>query len=373
MKQFKKLIACVLAATLVLGSTTVVFGADKQTSTEVNLGGGGNFEGTVDREIFNVSVPTQSVASSTAFDFILDPEGLIQITSGDKYENVEFATHGSMYFLVSTTKYDVNSQVLTAKNKSSVNVNITLQASVTVPPSNSAVTFATDSAWTESDKALEIYLAVAEVSGDAIIAGSEVAIANGSDNKYAAEVTASLYAFDAYEVVYNATTAKYEYVIDEDKVATADTYSFCLTGACNTHADWSSYDENANPEISVVWKVEMVGSEGGSEGGNTASPTPLIARTEYTSAKANLSVALQLGTGDTAATGISSIKTGNSATTFGTTNYLSQCTLNSDKTTLTLPLGTFFSGAKDGDVRYVQVVFNDKAKTTVVLKITFDF
>ena len=42
MKQFKKLIACVLAATLVLGSTTVVFGADN--SQTGSLGGGATLE-----------------------------------------------------------------------------------------------------------------------------------------------------------------------------------------------------------------------------------------------------------------------------------------------------------------------------------------
>lgn len=263
MKQFKKLIACVLAATLVLGSTTVFFGAEKTTSTEVNLGGGGNFEGTVDTEIFNVKVPTVNVATNTAFDFILDPEGLIETTTGAAHKTasgdaIEFVTYGSMYFKVTDGKYDVKSQVLTAENKSSVDVNITLQASVTVPASNSAVTFVTDKAWTASDEGLEIYLAVAEVtevSGDTVTLGTETAIAN------TATVTSSLVKFNAYKTIYDTSTGKYQYVIDDTLNVTADTYSFCLTGACNTEADWSDYDENANPTISIVWKVEMVGAE----------------------------------------------------------------------------------------------------------------
>lgn len=368
MKQFKKLIACVLAATLVLGSTTVFFGAEKTTSTEVNLGGGGNFEGTVDTEIFNVKVPTVNVATNTAFDFILDPEGLIETTSGAAHKtsdsSVTFVTYGSMYFEVTDGKYDVKSQVLTAENKSSVDVNITLQASVTVPPSNSAVTFVTDKAWTASDEGLEIYLAVAEVtevSGDAVTLGTETAIAN------TATVTSSLVKFDAYKTIYDTSTGKYQYVIDDTLNVTADTYSFCLTGACNTEADWSGYDETANPTISIVWKVEMVGAEVE----DIVSPTPTIVKREYTVPKADLTVALQLGTDDTAATGISTVKLGAAADSFATTNNLTKCTLSSDKTSLTLPLATLFSGATSGDVRYVQITFNDTAKTSVVLKITF--
>lgn len=268
MKQFKKLIACVLAATLVLGSTTVFFGAEteKETSKQVDLGGSGDWEGTVDKEVFKVNVPTQSVTSASAFDFILDPEGLIKTTTGAAHttasgEAIDFVTYGSMYFRVSDTAYDVKSQVLTAENKSSVNVNITLQASVTVPTSNSSVTFVTDDAWTVSDKGLEIYLAVTEVSGDAL--GTEVAIADKAENVYSATVTSSLVAFDAYEVVYATDDQEYQYVINEDtaKTVSADTYSFCLTGACNTNADWSGYVKDADPTIAIVWKVEMEGVE----------------------------------------------------------------------------------------------------------------
>jgi hypothetical protein len=205
-----------------------------------------------------------------------------------------------MYFKVSDDAYDVKSQVLTAENKSSVEVNITLQASVTVPTTNSAVTFVTGNAWTSSDTGLEIYLAVAEVSGDAIV--SEKAIAEKSGNTYATTVTSSLIAFNAYETVYNASNGKYEYVIATDAATrvSADTYSFCLTGACNSGADWSGYTKGADPVISIVWKVEMEGTEEASTSFNNNVTTFNWSKTNgvslnYTLSEGEEIVKLQVG------------------------------------------------------------------------------
>ncbi|MBQ3558759.1 MAG: hypothetical protein IJA07_04515 [Agathobacter sp.] len=367
MKQFKKLIACVMAATLVLGSTTVFFGAE--TSKEGTLGGEADFEGSVNTEVFNVVAPTVS-ATDEVFDFILDPEGLIEITSGNAYStdgSVEFATYGSMYFKVTEDQYDVKSQALTVTNKSSVDVNITLNATVTVPATNASIALSEDANWAATDDALEIYLAVATVEDDEI--ATESAIATKSDNKYTGNVEAELASFNAYKVVYNATTETYDYVIDENVEATPATYSFCVTGACNSNADWSDYDNTGNPTISVVWTVEMEGAEVEEA---EPSATPLISTLEYTSDKTDLVVDFELGLDSTAATGITSIKTGSSQTSFATTNHLTKCTVDTANGKLTLPMSTLFGGAEDGAVRYVQVIFNDTARTTFVLKITFD-
>lgn len=264
MKQFKKLIACVLAATLVLGSTTVFFGAETtytdKDSTQGTITGGGTIEGVVDREVFTVVVPTDS-ASSDAYDFILDPEGLITLTDGEKFatdDSVQFlTTGGSMYFQVSSTAYNTLSQEATLINKSSVDVVVTLNATVTVPTSNSAVTFV-DSADFSSSTGLDVYLAIEgrDEAGNPVT-GSAIATASG--NTYSTKVTTELASYNAYHVAVSGDGYVYEIDSTIAGNVTPAAYTFWLTGACNTNADWSTYvqDEAAKPSIKLVWDVKV--------------------------------------------------------------------------------------------------------------------
>jgi len=359
MKQFKKLIACVMAATLVLGSTTVFFGAEteKVTSEEGSFGGNGNFEGSVDTEIFDVVVPVESVTSGSAFDFILDPEGLISTTSGAAYGGVTFVTNGSMYFKVSDTQYDVKSQTLTAQNLSSVEVNISLDATVTVPTTNAALGLAEDANW-GTDTALEIYLEVVEVSGDGTTVVTSAAIATEeSDNVYTGRLESTLASYDAYEVVYNATEGAYEYVISDEPAegVTADTYAFYLTGECNTNADWSQYEEGADPTISVVWKVEMVGADSDDEDAVTAFNNGTY-NVDYSKAN-GLTIPYTLAKGTT----IKSVKIGSSTTTVAESNYV---TIESAQIKLT----GAWSSASTGQKRYLVITLSDD--TTITFNLT---
>ena len=276
MKQFKKLIACVLAATLVLGSTTVVFGAEN--SQTGSLGGGADLEGVVNREVFSVEAPTVAYlpdATGSVYNFILDPEGLIEETEEGNYAGADFVTYGSMYFQTGATEYNVKSQEATVTNKSSVDVTVTLNATVTVPASNAAVTFDADGVWAATDTSLGIYLAIEgkDVNND-YVTGAAI-VANGG------AVTTDLASYGAYKVI--ATNDGYEYAIDPDleDSATADTYTFWLTGACNTNADWSGYDTTANPSIELVWTVEVKGAEGeaGTESGDQGVSVPTVSAT----------------------------------------------------------------------------------------------
>jgi len=379
MKQFKKLIACVLAATLVLGSTTVFFGAEteKQTSDEGSFEGGGDFEGSVDTEVFNVVVPVEyatDTASSSAFDFILDPEGLINTTSGAAHTGMTFpASGGTMYFKVSGNAYDTKSQTLVAKNLSSTDVNITLDAKVTVPTSNAALTLAEDANW-GTDTALEIYLEIVEVSDDGISVATSAAIATEATATTAGAVytgglksTLESYA-DAYEVVYTSGVG-YEFKITTAAAVgvTADTYEFYITGACNTNADWSQYVEGEDPEISVVWKVEMVGAET-----ETADPVTSVKGVAAVDNVITLAASYNKSTGVslpyTVASGditILSVKFGTAATNVSTaigSNNLS--TANS-----TIKITGLWQGASSGDTRYVHVTFSDGTVAKITLTV----
>ena len=322
MKQFKKLIACVLAATLVLGSTTVVFGADN--SQTGSLGGGATLEGTVNREVFSVEAPTVAYlpdATGNVYNFILDPEGLIDITDGGKYGNeIDFKATGSMYFQVSGNAYDVKSQEATVTNKSSVDVTVTLNATVTVPASNAAVTFDEDGVWAATDTSLGIYLAIdGKDVNNASVTGAAI-VANGG------AVTTDLASYGAYKVI--ATNGGYEYAIDESISATADTYTFWLTGACNTNANWSGYDTTANPTVELVWTVKVKGAEG-SEAGDV-DPT-------FAAGTGKGSIVYTAGKGAAAVASIVSIKMTNSLGEFD--GYNANADLWTAATTSTDALG----------------------------------
>lgn len=363
MKQFKKLIACVLAATLVLGSTTVVFGAENSQSG--SLGGGATLEGTVNREVFSVEAPTVAYlpdATGNVYNFILDPEGLIDITNGDKYgDDIDFKATGSMYFQVSGNAYDVKSQEATVTNKSSVDVTVTLNATVTVDTaSNAAVTFDEDGVWAATDTSLGIYLAIkGKDVNNASVTGAAI-VANGG------AVTTDLASYGAYKVI--ATNGGYEYAIDESISATADTYTFWLTGACNTNANWSGYDTTANPTVELVWTVKVKGaegSEGGSQGGTSApgAVTSVNNGQAFTWTKASgAALPYTLASGAT----ITKIEIGPNGTTWArelvvNTDY----TLANGKINLATKL---WQSVTAGESRYIKVTFS--SGDPIILKAT---
>lgn len=348
MKQFKKLIACVLAATLVLGSTTVAWGAQ---SEKAEFNGSGEFEGTVNKEVFSVQVPTETV-SSDVFDFILDPEELIKTTSGSAYEGVTFGAYGTMYFKTGANKYDVNSQTLTAENKSSVDVNVTLQATVTAP--DTKVTYVTDNAWTVSDEGLEVYLAVEEMADQ-----SKTAIADKDGNNYTTTVTSSLTKYDIYKTIFNATKGAYEYVIDSAKESTTSpsTYAFRLTGECNKYADWSGYTREAKlGTIKIVWKVEMEGAESL----NTTDINGGDYKFDY-SKKNGVTVPYTVANDSVT---IESFMAGESAAECKT-NAQNFITLNDDNT---FTFKNAWTSLANDTVRYLQVKFSDDTIITLELK-----
>lgn len=71
MKNYKKILAGVLATSMVLGNSAVVF-ADEGGQAK----GSGKVEGQVKNEVFSVVLPTESDYAG-AFDYIIDPLQLI--------------------------------------------------------------------------------------------------------------------------------------------------------------------------------------------------------------------------------------------------------------------------------------------------------
>jgi len=124
----KKAMAVVLAGSMVLGNGIMVF-----ASSATGLTGEGGVEGLINKDVVSVEVPT-STEIAGRFDFILDPQNLIQKsiatnTAKDGYSAATFpsAKANTLYFA------NVASEGTTASDATAVSNNTELSISVTDP------------------------------------------------------------------------------------------------------------------------------------------------------------------------------------------------------------------------------------------------
>ncbi len=230
----KKVLAMVLATTMVVGSSMTVLAE----SSEGTTAGTGAVEGYVDTDVFQVVLPTE-----TSFSFIIDPQGLIAATTAAAYSGSTFESGATLFFANTDGTYDYSStsDTYTITNKSSVDVDVTVAATLT---DYDGIEVSDSSTFASSNPA--IYLAL--VSGDTTTAIAE------SDDKASATLTGS--ADEAPDGAYSITYSegKYSYTLDTANEYDFDTYTFNLIGASNANADWSDLTEAA-PTVSVTWTV----------------------------------------------------------------------------------------------------------------------
>ena len=94
MVNYKKILAAALATTMVMGSSMAVFAADQ----EGGASGEGETQYVEENDVFNVVFPTVAEGATT-FNYLLDPNGLIAETDGDRYTGKVFDDDKSVYFL----------------------------------------------------------------------------------------------------------------------------------------------------------------------------------------------------------------------------------------------------------------------------------
>lgn len=265
MKSFKKITATALALTMITASSLTAFAAeegelpenpagDEETvgdPTEGNLGGNGTVEGVVKKDVFKVVLPTIDSDNDKTFDYKMDPQGLIKATSAAAYgEGYTFADGASVFFQNKEKEYSATSNALTITNKSTMKVNVTLTATV---DEVSGLTMADSATFAADDTATKLYLAL--IGGEGESAQTKAVTTSG--------VTITTEMAAAPAEAYAAAYVDGEYVYALTDAAKAEgytgfaTYSFKLTGACNTNkdADWTELKE-ANPRVDVVWTVE---------------------------------------------------------------------------------------------------------------------
>lgn len=357
----KKLMALVLSASMIMGSSTVAFaaGTDDDTtpaegtetdtdtsSAEGTASGTGALEGTVETDVFSVVVPTES---STAFNFILDPEGLIAKTESAHYTGKTFEESANLFFARSDTDkeydYTSSSDRLTVTNKSTTPVSVALKATVDLTAAD-GVTTTNDNTFA-GDTTASIYLALTDGTNAAAIDATE-----------GASITANIAAApaDAYEFGYDENSGYTYELKSEDDLSAADItfpdYSFYLTGAANSAGDWSELG-SAAPSVSVTWTIAKTDNTAPSISGTTTftaeTDTPVV-------------VSVNLGTGDAAATGIASLTYVNASgatKTVSTTDYAYE----DGSLTLSASAVNVFVESVNATRTYT-ITFDDSAATT---------
>ena len=238
MRNYKKILAAGLAVSMVMGSSVVAFAAEGSGS------GSGSLDVVEKSDVFDVVLPTDS---GTTFDYILDPTGVIKATEAEKYGGATFADGATVFFANAATTegdpatYSATSDAIKAVNKSTMDVDITVKASVAEV---SGITMASSGTFDADDTSAGLYLALKDSD------------TNNSDTAVTAdgvELTSTIAALDgAYETKY--VDGKYVKQLKADATGFEE-YSFQLTGACNPKGEWAGLTEEP-PVVSVVWSIE---------------------------------------------------------------------------------------------------------------------
>lgn len=288
--KLKKLLVGALSAAMIFSSASFAF------ADSVDLGGSGEVEGVVSEDVVEIDLPTVA-DGSTIYDFILDPQGLIAKTQGDRYTGSTFEAGKTLYFKQQDNNYYSKSDVLTAKNKGTTDLDVTVEATVS---GAEAVTFTDDETFA-NDTDPSVYLAVKEVS-----ATEASPIQDGK-----AELKGKIDKNDidtAYELKWDAATGKYKYEL-KSSYTDFEEYSFQLEGACNANADWTGKEDIA-PEVKVVWTVE--------EASKDKAPSFPTKSYKMTAGK-SIAIDVDWGTGSKAATDITSVKNSTASGDFALT------------------------------------------------------
>lgn len=201
-------------------------------------------------DVFSVALPIIS-RNCTVFDFIMDPQRVIEKSNAAWYEEGTFFEWNTLYFANmnedgSLRGYSGTSDPLTVTNRSSMAVDVTLEAWLDLP---AGVTLSCDPNF-EGETSPSIYLALTDGRNTVPI----------TYNGALLTVTVPA-ASDAYELVYDImddTRVQYYYTLTEQAMNEDydgfPTYSFRLVGACNPNGNWEGL-EQIQPTVTVRWTV----------------------------------------------------------------------------------------------------------------------
>ena len=318
MRKFQRTIAAIAAVATAISAMSIASFAEGEETPTTNEGqsslsgtaveGDGSFEGTVEKVKYNIILPTQPAETTTMYDFILDPQGLIAATSATKYSGATFEADKYLFFKNLDGNYTDASDALTAYNLSTEDVKLTVTGTIT---DAGDVGFVDATAgFTENATRPEIQLAI--IDGEETASKAQYfATANGATT---ATYTADIDGLDdaKFAITYNTSKAKYEWdyntttasaieaVTDGNYASINPGASFKLIGAIandSTGEVWENY--TATPKVSVVWSM--------ADPNASAAPSVTLTDNEVEANETALVIPFDLGKGAAAAESVSSI------------------------------------------------------------------
>lgn len=363
MKGFtKRLIVGAMAASMVLSTSLVALAEDPPAPAGTGTSGGtGSMEGIVKTDVYKAALPTED---ATAYNYIVDPQGLIRKTNAAKYAGKTFG-EGTIFFPNTSGENDYSntSDAVKIVNKSSKNLSVTVTATATPDAGTGEATLATAKPTDASAAALEVYLGIT----DTVDGNTEKALtAAGVEMKAVLGAAPE----DAYEYKYDSTGDKYSYDLKDD-VSTFKfaEYSFQINGEANTKGEWKA--ETKVPTVSVKWDVDLTDDTATVATPDQTPPeedvAPSIAVTSYNYDRSQtFDIVTDFGSGASKATSITSVKSGSSATAISD-DQTSVCTINGN--TITFPAGKF-PAPPVGTKKYLEVTFDSGDSVVLELTIT---
>lgn len=314
-KTFKKILAATLSAAMIFGGSVMTF-ADTVTTNAVDVtANDGEIEDLVNKQIYQVKLPTSTFVTNHFSSMKLDPQGLIWETSGDAFQNVSgptvgFAdlntvTAGSILFrkevalsgsTLTAVTYDTVSATLEAVNCGTVPITINAVTTVSgLAISGSSIALDADGQFsgTNATKAA-VWLSVTGAStysndptGPVTSAAAILSGATGANTGSATVVQAVSGApATAYAVTTVAVAGQekknYLYApvpalltpvaADDDTQLSTDVsgkaidtenkafgrFTFVMTGLANKGADYQAWKDykNISLDLDIVWEIE---------------------------------------------------------------------------------------------------------------------
>lgn len=244
--RFKSVVAVIMSAAMIMGSSVMAMAADSGSKT---LSGNGTWEGHMDKSVFNVTLPT---AAADTFDFKFDPEKLISQTNNARYSAETFdSTARTVYFLnkdnTESPIWKDKSTTVSTANLSSVSVDLT--AKVTVTSANGITFVSENAALTGTDRSMWLALVDPDDSNKEYPVEK-----SGESLTVTYSKTVDAMPADKYYAMWDVNNNEYRYVLSGNAVAEEDQIvNLYMTGAANEGADWSG--NTANPKVEVVWNV----------------------------------------------------------------------------------------------------------------------
>jgi len=262
MKNFKKLVALGMTAVMLMGNMTAFAAEEDKDEQEVISISGNGTESYVDKEVFKITVPTNF---DTAFDFAVDPAGLVNETKGAEFGLTSDVTDKGVFFKNlkadgGTEKVSNTSDKFTVTNKSSIGVTLVISANMVDGTDDEDAKFTGTFSSTP-----DFGYTLAE--GDQKTADKAAALYFGlrADNELEKAVDATeksfnnsmLTAYDKYEVKYEGGAYTFKLRADAKDFPT---YSFQMFGQLNFDAadsNWTYVDDSNKTKAKTMPAISI--------------------------------------------------------------------------------------------------------------------